>query len=50
MSTQPHIWVAYSSALEDWSQSHHRIVMQPKERWESTKMGAGAPPLKTERG
>ena len=47
---QPHIWVAYSSTLEDWSQSHHRIVMQPQERWESTKIGAGAPPLKTERG
>jgi len=46
----PHIWVAYSRSLEDWSKSQHRIVMQPHERWEYTKIGAGAPPLKTEKG
>ena len=47
---QPHIWVAYSNTLEDWSHSHHRIVMQPQERWEFTKIGAGAPPMESEKG
>ncbi|MFH1327884.1 MAG: glycosidase [Candidatus Bathyarchaeota archaeon] len=46
----PHIWIAYSDNLEDWSQSHHKIVMQPRETWENVKIGAGAPPIKTEKG
>jgi predicted GH43/DUF377 family glycosyl hydrolase len=46
----PHIWVGYSDKLEDWSNSYHRIVMQPQETWERTKMGAAAPPIETDRG
>jgi predicted GH43/DUF377 family glycosyl hydrolase len=46
----PHIWVAYSRSLDDWSESNHRIVMQPRERWESIKIGAGAPPIRTGKG
>ena len=45
----PHIWIAYSKILEDWSDSYHRIVMSPREDWERTKIGAGAPPIKTEK-
>jgi len=46
----PHIWVGYSDRLEDWSNSYHRIVMQPQETWEGTKIGAAAPPIETDRG
>lgn len=46
----PHIWVGYSDRLEDWSTSYHRIVMQPQETWERTKIGAAAPPIETEKG
>ena len=46
----PHIWVGYSDRLEDWSDSYHRIVMQPQETWEGTKIGAAAPPIETDRG
>jgi len=46
----PHIWIAYSKILEDWSDSYHRIVMSPREDWERTKIGGGAPPMKTEKG
>ena len=46
----PHIWVAYSSSLEDWTKSYHRVVAQPQEDWEYVKIGAGAPPVETEKG
>jgi len=46
----PHIWVGYSDRLEDWSDSYHRIVMQPHEMWEHTKISAAAPPMQTEKG
>jgi predicted GH43/DUF377 family glycosyl hydrolase len=47
---KPHIWVAYSDNLEDWSDSRHKIVVQTQETWECAKIGAGAPPIKTEKG
>jgi predicted GH43/DUF377 family glycosyl hydrolase len=46
----PHIWIAYSNSLGDWSKSYHRIVIQPRESWECTKIGTGAPPVETEKG
>lgn len=46
----PHIWVAYSDTLEDWSTSYHKIVMSPSEEWEKVKIGSGAPPIETEKG
>ena len=46
----PHIWVGYSTELEDWSKSYHRIVAQPTEEWEKMKIGAGAPPIRTDKG
>lgn len=45
----PHIWVAYSDDLLHWGKSN--IVMMPRGLdWESVKLGAGAPPIKTYRG
>jgi predicted GH43/DUF377 family glycosyl hydrolase len=44
----PHIWVAYSDDLKNWTDC--KIVMSPQEDWEYFKLGAGAPALKTEEG
>jgi predicted GH43/DUF377 family glycosyl hydrolase len=47
-STLPSIWTAYSKNLLDWSD--HQLLYQPTETWESVKIGAGAPPIKTSAG
>jgi len=45
----PGIWFAY---LDDIAgrMYEHRLVMKPEQPWESRKIGAGPPPLKTEEG
>jgi predicted GH43/DUF377 family glycosyl hydrolase len=44
------IWIAYSDNLTEWY--GEREIMAPYEEgsWESEKIGAGAPPIKTEKG
>ena len=45
------IWIAYSDNLTEWYRE--REIMAPCEEegsWESEKIGAGAPPIKTEKG
>jgi len=44
------IWIAYSDNLIDWY--GRKKVMEPlgEESWEGGKIGAGPPPLKTEKG
>jgi predicted GH43/DUF377 family glycosyl hydrolase len=43
------IWVSYSKDLLHWGQS--KIVINPQSyRWDSMKIGPGAPPIKTSRG
>ncbi len=45
----PDIWIAYSDDLIHWY--GHRIVMRPRPRlWDSVKIGAGPPPVRTEEG
>jgi len=45
----PDIWLAYSDDLIHWTD--HKIIMQPRPgTWEHTKIGAGAPPIRTEKG
>jgi predicted GH43/DUF377 family glycosyl hydrolase len=46
----PHIWVSYSDSLEDWSKSYHKIVATSQEKWETKKIGSGAPPIETSKG
>jgi predicted GH43/DUF377 family glycosyl hydrolase len=46
----PHIWIAYTDSLEDWSHSYHRIVMRPEEEWECIKIGAAGPPIDIDKG
>jgi len=45
----PGIWFAYLDDLPG-KMYGHRLVMKPEQPWESRKMGAGPPPLKTEKG
>ncbi|MDO9574976.1 MAG: glycosidase, partial [bacterium] len=46
---RPGIWFAYLDSL-DGKMFGHKLVMIPREKWESDKIGAGPPPIKTERG
>lgn len=46
----PHIWIAYSDNMENWSKSYHKIVMRPREWWEQVKIGSGAPPIRLSEG
>lgn len=46
---RPSIWFAYLDSL-DGRMFGHKLVMIPREKWESDKIGAGSPPIKTERG
>jgi len=46
---EPDIWLAYSNDLIHWGD--HRIIMRPRpEAWDSHKIGANGPPLKTDAG
>jgi predicted GH43/DUF377 family glycosyl hydrolase len=43
------IWVSYSKDLLHWGQS--KIIINPQSyRWDSMKIGPGAPPIRTSRG
>ena len=46
----PNIWLAYSDDLKSWDD--HTLVMKPMphSEWESVKIGAAGPPIKTEDG
>ena len=45
----PDIWIAYSDDLVHWY--GHRRVMYPRPGcWDAVKIGAGAPPMKTDEG
>jgi len=45
---KPSIWVASSNNLKDWTE--HKVIMESQEDWESIKIGAGPPPVKTDKG
>jgi predicted GH43/DUF377 family glycosyl hydrolase len=43
------IWIAYSDDLVHWTD--HQIIMRPRrDNWDSARIGAAGPPIKTERG
>lgn len=44
----PHIWIGYSDDLRNIYDC--KIIMSPEQEWEYFKIGAGAPPIKTEKG
>lgn len=45
----PHMWIVYSKDMESWGRQHP-LVISKKGDWDSGKVGAGAPPIKTEKG
>lgn len=46
---QPSMWLAYSPDLINWDK--HLFLMAPREdKWDSQRIGAGAVPIKTEKG
>jgi len=45
----PHMWMTYSKDMELWGRQHSLIISK-KGEWDSGKVGAGAPPIKTEKG
>jgi len=46
----PGIWFAYLDSLDGGKMYGHRLIMSPREEWESYKIGPGAPPIRTEEG
>jgi len=44
----PDIYLAFSDDLHNWTD--HVCIMQPEVEWETTKIGGGAQPIKTEKG
>jgi len=46
---RPSIWFAFLDGLPGRMYGH-RVVMEPKEGWETKKIGAGPPPIETEAG
>lgn len=45
---KPEMWYASSPDLISWGE--HRWLMSPQKDWEATRIGGGAPPVKTEDG
>ena len=45
---KPSIWIAYSEDLKNWHS--HKVVMKSEREWEGVKIGAGPPPIKTDKG
>jgi beta-1,2-mannobiose phosphorylase / 1,2-beta-oligomannan phosphorylase len=44
----PHMWVSYSKDLEHWGDD--RSVLLSKNSWDSARVGAGCPPILTNKG
>ena len=47
--SMPHIWISFSKDLEMWGKGKP-IKISEKGDWDDGRIGAGPPPLKTERG
>ncbi len=46
---RPSVWISYSRNMIKWY--GHKVILEPtKHRWESWKIGAGPPPIKTDKG
>ena len=46
---RPSIWFAFLDGLPG-RMYDHKVIMEPEQPWEGKKIGAGPPPIKTERG
>ena len=46
---KPSIWISYSPDLKYWGRDTNVIIPRP-DSWESERIGAGSPPIKTKKG
>jgi len=46
---RPSIWFAFLDGLPG-RMYDHKVIMEPEQRWEAKKIGAGPPPIKTDAG
>ncbi|MHA2297724.1 MAG: glycoside hydrolase family 130 protein [Candidatus Hodarchaeales archaeon] len=46
---EPDMWIAYSKDLKNWT-DHEKLFGPIKNTWQDFKVGAGAPPIKTDQG
>lgn len=49
-NAQPAIWINSSANVMDWDEKNTKLLMKSREAWEEKKIGAGAPPIRTEQG
>ncbi|VVB77671.1 4-O-beta-D-mannosyl-D-glucose phosphorylase [uncultured archaeon] len=47
--TNPHMWITHSKDMELWGRQNP-LNISKKSEWDSGKVGAGPPPIKTEKG
>ena len=45
---KPSIWIAEGDSVTNYDK--HSLLIKPEETWEALKIGAGVPPIKTEKG
>lgn len=45
---KPSIWIAEGDSVTNYN--NHSLLVKPQETWETLKIGAGVPPIKTEKG
>ncbi len=47
---KPAIWINSSDSIMDWDEDKTQLLMKGEEWWEEKKIGAGTPPIKTDKG
>src|SRR3989344_4925500 len=48
--SHPAIWISYSDDLVYWGKETKILLTRKKNSWDSNRLGAGCPPIKTEKG
>lgn len=47
---KPAIWINSSESIMDWDENRTHLLIKSEQWWENKKIGAGAPPIRTEQG
>ncbi len=47
--SHPHMWLTYSKDMQLWGRQHP-MILSKKSDWDFGKVGAGAPPIRTQKG
>lgn len=46
----PSMWITFSDDMLEWNHCEPQLLAKPEQKWESKKIGASCPPIKTEQG